>query len=74
MSQVQVVAPIYVQQVWDDVSSYLEAALVYSGGEYNLEHLKVYLTQGLQTLLVAVNENGKIGKKLKEGKPHPFNI
>lgn len=60
MSQVQVVAPIYVQQLWDDVSPYLEAALVYSGGEYGLEHLKVFLTQGIQTLLIAVNENNKI--------------
>ena len=60
MSQVQVVAPIYIQQIWDDVKSYLDAALKHSGGEYGLEHLKVFLTQGHQTLLIAVDDNNKI--------------
>lgn len=60
MSQVQVVAPIYIQQIWENVEPYLSAALKHSGGEYGLEHLKVFLVQGNQTLLVAVNEDNKI--------------
>lgn len=60
MSQIQIVAPIYIHQVWENVEPYLSAALKHSGGEYGLEHLKVFLVQGNQTLLVAVNEENKI--------------
>jgi len=60
MSQVQVVAPIYIQQIWENVEPYLSAALKHSGGEYGIEHLKLFLIQGNQTLLVAVNEDNKI--------------
>jgi hypothetical protein len=60
MSQVQVVAPIYIQQIWENVEPYLSAALKHSGGEYGIEHLKVFLIQGSQTLLIAVNEDNKI--------------
>jgi len=60
MSQVQVVAPIYIQQIWENVEPYLSAALKHSGGEYGIEHLKLFLIQGNQTLLVAVNGDNKI--------------
>ena len=60
MSQVQVVASIYIQQIWESVEPYLSAGLKHSGGEYGIEHLKVFLIQGNQTLLVAVNEDNKI--------------
>ena len=48
MSQVKTVAPIYIQQIWDDVKSYLDAALKHSGGEYGLEHLKVLLKKQIK--------------------------
>jgi len=60
MSQVQVVPSIYIQQLWDKVEKFLSDALVYSGGEYDVEHLKQYLVQGNQTLLIAVDENNVI--------------
>lgn len=60
MSEVQVVPTIYIQQIWDKVEKFLSDALIYSGGEYDVEHLKQYLVQGNQTLLIAVDENKSI--------------
>ena len=60
MSQVKIVAPIYIQQIWESVEPYLSAALKHSGGEYGIEHLKVLLVRGEQSLLVSVNESNKI--------------
>lgn len=55
MSKVEVVHPNHIIHVWDKVKGYLEAGLKRSGGEYEAEHLKVYLIQGAQNLLVAVD-------------------
>jgi len=53
----QYVSPIEVYGVWDKVAPYLERAMSHSGGEYNLDHLKLYLTEGRQTLLVIVEDD-----------------
>jgi hypothetical protein len=60
MSQVQIVAPIYINQIWDKVEPFLEAGLARSGHEFTTEHLKMYLTEGRQDLLIAVDENNEI--------------
>jgi hypothetical protein len=60
MSQVKIVAPIYIQQIWESVEPYLSAALKHSGGEYGIEHLKVFLVQGHQVLLIAVDDSNNI--------------
>tara|TARA_R110001606_G_scaffold349592_1_gene499560 strand:+ start:85 stop:447 length:363 start_codon:yes stop_codon:yes gene_type:complete len=43
--------------VWDEVKKYLESALDHSGGEYSLEHLKMFIVQGHQTLLVIIDDD-----------------
>jgi hypothetical protein len=53
------VNPNYVCQLWPKVSGMLEKALLTGGGEYNIDQLKVYLTEGNKTLLV-VDDNGDI--------------
>ena len=60
MKHLSVVAPIYIQQIWEDVKPFLESGMTHSGGEYNVDHLKMYLTQGAQVLLVIADENKKI--------------
>jgi hypothetical protein len=55
------VNPNYVCQLWPKVSGMLEKALLTGGGEYNIDQLKVYLTEGKKTLLVADNEGEIIG-------------
>lgn len=60
MNTVQIVAPNNVYNVWADVDSYLNASINISGGDFTLDQLKFLLVRGEQTLLVSVNENGKI--------------
>ena len=55
------VEPSQLHTVWDKVSPYLEKAMEHSGGEYNLDQLKVFLSQGLQALIVFIdNANSNI--------------
>jgi hypothetical protein len=60
MSQVQIVSPDYVYQVWDKVEPYITEALKKSSGEYNTDQLKVLVTQGQQIMLVATSETNGI--------------
>lgn len=48
-----------VQAVWADVAPFLESALMFSNGEYNTDHAKVYVLQGAWQLAVFV-EDGAI--------------
>jgi ribosomal protein L18E len=58
--RVEIVPAQFIYHVWDQVSPLLEKGLARSGGEYNVEHLKVYLTQGEQTLVVVIDDDQKI--------------
>ena len=49
---VQVVPIQYIHQLWSQVSGYIEDALQYADGDYNIEQVKVYLTNGSWQLLV----------------------
>ena len=52
-----VVPASHIQQTWDKVEPMLAKAMVHSGGEYNLDQLKVLLTQGRQVLCVGAEED-----------------
>lgn len=56
---VQVVPVQHIHQLWSQVSGYLDDALQYADGDYNLDQVKVYLTNGNWQLLV-VNDGVKI--------------
>lgn len=60
MNSIQVVPDQYVYHVWDQVKGYLEKGLARSGGEYNVDQLKVYLTQGINTLILILNSENEI--------------
>lgn len=60
MIQVQYINVMYVHQVWDLVRPFLEKGLARSGGEYTVDQLKVFLANGSQQLLVAINEENTI--------------
>ena len=60
MKRLEVVSPNHIYHVWDKVKDYLENGLKLSGGEYGVEHLKLYLTSGQQTLLVIIDEEHNI--------------
>ena len=61
MKNLHVVPTEFVAQIWPEVEKYLADGLVNSGGEYNVDQLKVYLTQGIQELLVVIDTDGIIG-------------
>ena len=49
----------YVNQIWPQVEKFIEAALAYQD-DYNIEHAKVYVANGTWTLIVAIDDMGKI--------------
>ena len=56
---IQHVTSEYVNQVWPQVEEFIAAALAYQD-DYNIEHAKVYVSNGTWTLIVASDENGVI--------------
>jgi hypothetical protein len=60
MSSIQVVPQHFVYHVWDKVESYLAKGLARSGGEYNVDQLKVFLTQGTNTLVLILDDNDEV--------------
>jgi hypothetical protein len=49
----------YTNQLWPKVEKFIEAALAYQD-DYNIEHAKLYVTNGTWVLIVAVDENEEI--------------
>lgn len=56
---VQVVPVQHIHQLWSQVSGYIADALKYADGDYTLDQVKVYLSNGQWQLLV-VNDGVKI--------------
>jgi hypothetical protein len=52
-----VVPTSHIQQTWGKVEIMLDRAMAHSGGEYDLDQLKVLLTQGKQVLCVGAEED-----------------
>jgi hypothetical protein len=52
-----VVPTEHIQQTWDKVEIMLDKAMAHSGGEYDLDQLKVLLTQGRQVLCVGAEKD-----------------
>ena len=46
----------YVNQLWPQVEKFIDAALAYQD-DYNIEHAKVYVTNGTWVLIVAIDDN-----------------
>ncbi len=60
MSSIQVVPSHYVYHVWDRAEKYIAKGLERSGKEYTAEHIKVFLTQGTNTLILILNDEDEI--------------
>ena len=46
----------YVNQSWPQVEQFIDAALAYQD-DYNIEHAKVYVTNGTWVLIVAIDDD-----------------
>ncbi len=60
MCTLQYVAPEYIPRIWTHVEAFVKAGLKKSADEMNAEHVKVYLTQGSQDLLIMLDETDSI--------------
>ena len=60
MKQVQVVPKEYINEVWGKVESYIANAVEYCNDEFDAEHIRVYLVQGIYILTIAIDEEGVI--------------
>ena len=49
----------YINQLWPQVEKFIEAALAYQD-DYTVDHVKVYVTNGTWTLVVAIDDQGVI--------------
>ena len=49
-----------VHQAWPLVEKYIADAVQYSGGDYKLDQVKVFLANGQWILIVAIDEQGAI--------------
>jgi hypothetical protein len=61
MIVVQTVPDNYLYSVWPLVEPMLDKALLVSQNDYDIRHLKLYVTSKAQTLLVAVEDNKIVG-------------
>lgn len=71
MIQVQIVPPDHVYGVWDKVKPLIEASLNVGFGYTTIDQVKLLLTKGLQTLLVAVEEGELAGAMVVEFVNYP---
>jgi len=46
----------YTNQIWPQVEQFIEAALAYQD-DYNIEHAKLYVTNGTWVLIVAIDDD-----------------
>ena len=58
---VQLVAPQYVAQVWPQVEPFIAKAEKHSGGDYNMDQIRMYLNLGMWWLVVVTKEDEIIG-------------
>jgi hypothetical protein len=61
MIEVQTVPDNYLYSIWPLVEPMLDKALLVSQNDYDIRHLKLYVTSKAQTLLVAVEDNKIVG-------------
>lgn len=71
MIQVQIVPPDQIYSVWDKVKPLVEASLNVGFGYATIDQVKLLLTKGMQTLLVAVEEDELAGAMVVEFVNYP---
>jgi len=60
MKRLEAVPANYVYHVWDRVEPFITSALSKSTSEYTAEHIKLYLTEGQQTLVIIIDDDNVI--------------
>lgn len=71
MIQVQIVLPDQIYTVWDEVKPLIEASLDVGFGYTTIDQVKLLLTKGTQTLLLAVDDGQIAGAMVVEFVNYP---
>jgi hypothetical protein len=58
---VQYVEPIFVHQVWPKVEKFIKESMEQGLGEYSADNVRAELSDGIQTLFLAVKEGEVVG-------------
>jgi hypothetical protein len=58
--KIQPVPQHFIAQTWSAVEPFIAKAMKFSGGDYSLDQIKMYLSQGTWLLLVAVDDDNSI--------------
>ena len=58
--KIRSVAQQFIAQTWPMVEGFIAKAMKFSGGDYNLDQIRIYLSQGTWLLLVAVDDENKV--------------
>lgn len=58
--KIQPVPQHFIAQTWPHVERFIAKTMKFSGGDYSLDQIKMYLSQGTWLLLVAVDEDNSI--------------
>lgn len=66
MKQIQLVSPDFVCTVWDKIKPFFDASFKYSNDDYNVDQTKMLLVNGVQKLLIAVDDEKIIGASAVE--------
>jgi len=61
MKQLQIVSPNYIHQIWNQIETFFDRAMLAGTDDYNVDQLKMLLTEGRQTLFVFVEDEKIIG-------------
>jgi hypothetical protein len=73
MKQMQIVSPNYIHQIWDQIETFFDRAMLAGTDDYNVDQLKMLLTEGRQTLFVFVEDEKIIGALSAEVISYPNN-
>ena len=66
MKQIQLVSPDFVCTVWDKIKPFFDASFKFSNDDYNVDQTKMLLVNGVQKLLIAVDDEKIIGASAVE--------
>ena len=66
MKQIQLVIQDFVSRLWDKIEPFFDASFKYSNDDYNVDQIKMLLVNGVQKLLVAVEDEKIIGDSAVE--------
>jgi hypothetical protein len=61
MKQLQIVEPIYIYSVWNNVKDYFKNSVASSTDDVNVEQFKLHIINGTYSLFVVIENNTIIG-------------